>query len=217
VCPIGGFNEAGLHRQLGVDASATVLHSWLLGAIDAEQTSRWEQEPAATRVHPTERLRAAIAEVLPAYMVPSALVVIDRVPLSGNGKVDRRALPLPQEVPSSPRAFTAPRTELEAALVAIWQEVLGVAEVGVHDHFFEIGGDSVMLIRTRMRLTQLLGNPVDIVDLFKYPTIAQLSAYLAEGDTQATRSRARTRQQAERQVDAARRARERGRKESARE
>jgi acyl carrier protein len=217
VCAIGGFNEAGLHAQLGVDASVSVVHSWLLGAIDAEQTRHWEQEPAPPVIAPSERLRAALAQALPAYMVPSALVVLDRIPLTGNGKVDRKALPQPQEAVVHTRSYSAPRNELERTLAAIWQDVLGIEQVGLQDHFFEIGGDSLMLIRTRMRLNQALGQPIDIVDLFKYPTVQQLAAYLTEGDSRMADRRARTQMQAERQLEAARRARGRVRQEAGRD
>jgi len=138
--------------------------------------------------------------------VPSALVVLDRLPLSSNGKVDRKALPAPQEQ-AGPRLAAEPTSELQARILAIWTEVLGLEGLGIHDHFFESGGDSVMLIRTRMRLVQALDRPVDIVDLFKYPTVASLAAFLGAGEQGADARREQTRRQAERQVDAARRAR----------
>ena len=205
VCPIGGFNPAGIAEQLELSAGEEVVHSLLAGAIDVEQTLEWEQEPAPQPV--VERLRSSLSESLPAYMVPSALMVLERIPLTSNGKVDRRALPQPEEGAGPARAYAAPRTDLERSLAEIWREVLGVERVGVDDHFFEIGGDSLMLIRMRMRMANSLQRTIDIVDLFKYPTIEAFAAYLERGDQSAETRRERARQQAGRQVEAARRAR----------
>jgi len=178
VCPIGGFNEAGLAEQLGVDAGATVLHSFLAGAIEPEQRRRWEQEAAPSATPVVERLRAGLAEVLPAYMVPSALVVLDRLPLSSNGKVDRKALPAPQEQ-AGPRLAAEPTSELQVRLLAIWKEVLGLDALGIHDHFFESGGDSLKVVQVQTRLRAQLKAEVSLRELYENPSIAALDAVIA--------------------------------------
>jgi amino acid adenylation domain-containing protein len=178
VCPIGGFNEAGLAGQLGVDATATVLHSFLAGAIEPEQRLRWEQEAAPSATPVVERLRAGLAEVLPAYMVPSALVVLDRLPLSSNGKVDRKALPAPQEQ-AGPRLPAEPTSELQARILAIWTEVLGLEGLGIHDHFFESGGDSLKVVQVQTRLRAQLKAEVSLRELYENPSIAALDAVIA--------------------------------------
>src|SRR5260370_16277048 len=80
-------------------------------------------------------------------MVPSAFVMLDALPLSRNGKLDRRALPTPSFSPATATGYTPPRTGAERTLAAIWAEVLGVERVGIHDNFFELGGDSILSIQ----------------------------------------------------------------------
>ncbi|MEE8304636.1 MAG: phosphopantetheine-binding protein, partial [Candidatus Tectomicrobia bacterium] len=93
-------------------------------------------------------LRQFLDEKLPEYMVPAAFVFLDALPLNANGKVDRKALPEPNEVmPETEDTFVTPRTPVEETLAAIWAEVLGFDLVGVHDNFFEMGGDSILSIR----------------------------------------------------------------------
>ncbi|MCW8128216.1 non-ribosomal peptide synthetase [Microbulbifer halophilus] len=210
VCPIGGFHAPGLSRRLGAEAGTEVVHSWLLGAIDAEMTRRWELEPVP--VPPEERLREALAETLPEYMVPSALVLVERIPLTANGKVDRQALPAPPEAAQRSRS-RPPRTEMESLLASIWREVLDRENVGIDDHFFEIGGDSMRLIRMRMKLNAKLDRRVDLVDLFKHPTIGQLATSLERGADEGDGRRERTRAQAQRQKEAALRSRRRRERE----
>ncbi|MGW5053661.1 non-ribosomal peptide synthase/polyketide synthase [Actinokineospora sp. NPDC004072] len=123
----------------------------------------------------TEELRARLRRSLPDYLVPSAFVWLPALPITANGKVDRRALPAP-ELPTTTR--TAPRTPEEAALAAVWRDVLGVAEVGVADNFFELGGDSILSIQLASR-ARAAGLPVTSKDLFQHQTIADLAANLA--------------------------------------
>ncbi|WP_409261972.1 AMP-binding enzyme, partial [Pseudomonas putida] len=86
-----------------------------------------------------EAIKSHLAAVLPDYMVPSQWVLLERMPLSPNGKLDRKALPKP-ELGQSRREYLAPQSELEQRLAAIWQEVLKVEQVGLNDNFFELGG-----------------------------------------------------------------------------
>ncbi|HLL83070.1 MAG TPA: amino acid adenylation domain-containing protein, partial [Longimicrobium sp.] len=101
-----------------------------------------------------DALREHLRERLPAYMVPSAFVTLERLPLTPNGKVDRRALPAPEYAGSA--VHTAPRDETEQRIARVWAEVLGVEEVGVEDNFFDLGGDSLLLMRVYTRLGDTL-------------------------------------------------------------
>ncbi|KFE71961.1 hybrid non-ribosomal peptide synthetase/type I polyketide synthase [Hyalangium minutum] len=133
-------------------------------------------------------LRAHLAERLPRYMQPSALVRIEELPLTLTGKIDRRALPAPSTSrPGAEQGFVAPRSELEQALGAIWQEVLGLERVGVDDPFFELGGHSLLLAQVRARIRERLERDVGMVTLFQYPTIRQLAAHLSPGESPAQR------------------------------
>jgi aryl carrier-like protein len=111
-------------------------------------------------------------------MVPSALVSLDALPLTPNGKVDHRALPAPEDARPATAPVVAPRSELEERLAALWEEVLDVRPVGVHDNFFDLGGHSLLLMRVHERIRDALGMQVSIVDLFARPTIGDLAAFL---------------------------------------
>ncbi|WP_275670170.1 condensation domain-containing protein, partial [Streptomyces sp. L-9-10] len=119
-------------------------------------------------------VRAQVAGTLPEYMVPSAFVVLDELPLTVNGKVDRRALPAPEF--DAAAEYVAPRTEAERVLAGIWAEVLGVERVGAHDDFFELGGDSISSLKVVSRLRAALGAGFSPRVLFDHPTVAGLAA-----------------------------------------
>jgi acyl-CoA synthetase (AMP-forming)/AMP-acid ligase II len=121
-------------------------------------------------------LRRYLSERVPDYMIPSAFVVLDRLPLTPNGKVDRRALPSPNlGRPELEEAYVAPRTPVEDALSRIWQEVLGLSQVGVHDDFFGLGGHSLLAARVLSGVRSRLGVDLPVRELFEAPTIAGLA------------------------------------------
>ncbi len=124
------------------------------------------------------RLRAYAGQVLPDYMVPSAFLVLDRLPLSGNGKLDRNALPKPSFDPVR-TGYLPPRTPAEETLAAVWSTVLGIDLVGVQDNFFELGGDSILSIQVVSRARQA-GLALLPRDVFRCPTVAALAATAAE-------------------------------------
>ncbi|MBV9774031.1 MAG: amino acid adenylation domain-containing protein, partial [Gemmatimonadetes bacterium] len=121
-------------------------------------------------------LRAHLAERLPEYMVPSAFVTLDALPLTSNGKVDRRALPAPDAAPLT--EYVAPRTPTEERLAEIWAEVLGVERVGVHDHFFELGGHSLMATRVVARVREAPGVELPLRVVFEHPTLAGMAEWI---------------------------------------
>ncbi|HEV2705718.1 MAG TPA: amino acid adenylation domain-containing protein [Pyrinomonadaceae bacterium] len=129
----------------------------------------------------TEELRDYLKSRLPEYMIPTAFVMLDALPLTPNGKLDRQALPPPDDMRwGLSEEYVAPRTKLERALAGVWQEILGVERVGLHDNFFDLGGDSLRAALLINRLTEWLGDFVYVVALFEAPTVAALSAYLTE-------------------------------------
>ncbi|HEX2095189.1 MAG TPA: amino acid adenylation domain-containing protein, partial [Longimicrobiaceae bacterium] len=133
--------------------------------------------PAGESAPPAGELREHLAAALPAYMVPPTFVVLPALPLTRNGKVDRRALPAPDPGrPSEGPAYQAPRTAAEEALARIWAEVLGLERAGVDDNFFELGGDSILSIQvvSRARGAGLRLTPRQI---FEYPTVAALARH----------------------------------------
>lgn len=130
---------------------------------------------------PDTDLRAHLGRRLPAHMVPKVYVTLDAFPLSANGKVDRKALPAPD---AAPRAVVEPRTELEAAILDAWRDVLGLTTIGVDDDFFDVGGYSQLAVRLTLELRARLGVEIPIRALFDTPTVAALAARL-EGDVAA--------------------------------
>ena len=118
-------------------------------------------------------LRGFLRARLPEPMVPSAFVVLDEFPVTPSGKLDRRALPVP-ETHGTP-VSAAPMTPREVALADLWAEILGLDRVGVDDDFFALGGDSIRLLRLCARAREL-GIPLTPRDLFEHPTIAGLAA-----------------------------------------
>ncbi|MEG0246359.1 MAG: thioesterase domain-containing protein, partial [Pseudomonas sp.] len=126
------------------------------------------------------QLREALRAELPDYMVPAQLVLLTAMPLTPNGKIDRKALPAPQL--DGQRARLAPRNGIERVLVQIWQDVLGVEALGIDDNFFELGGDSLRVLKMLSKVRSHADLPIELKlrDVMAKPTIAELSGYSAD-------------------------------------
>jgi surfactin family lipopeptide synthetase A len=130
-------------------------------------------------------IRSFLRERLPEYMIPSDFVMVDALPLTPAGKVDRRALPLPDRTrPDLDSTFVAPRTETESLIAKIWSQILGVEQVGVYDNFFDLGGHSLMATQILSRLRNTANVEIPLRAMYEAPTVA----YLAEAVDAATRS-----------------------------
>lgn len=128
-------------------------------------------------------MRTYVAAHLPEYMVPSIVVFMESFPLNHNGKIDRNALPSPQAArPDLAVEHVPPKEGFEQVLAKSWREVLGIERIGSNDNFFELGGTSLSMAKVHARLREALSLQVTMVDLFQYPTIAALGAYLQRGD-----------------------------------
>jgi amino acid adenylation domain-containing protein/non-ribosomal peptide synthase protein (TIGR01720 family) len=139
---------------------------------------------AHTGVLKASELRRFASDQLPAFMVPSVFVVVEALPVGPTGKVDRKALPVPDAVrPDLEAAFVAPRSEIESVLARIWAEVLGVDRVGVEDNFFELGGDSILASRALARIRHEFRTKAPIRMLFEHPTVGSLANRLIEKDS----------------------------------
>jgi acyl carrier protein len=123
-----------------------------------------------------EELRQLLKAKLPEYMVPASFVTLQEVPLTPNGKLDRKALPVPDGHLASTRAYVAPRTPTEHALARIWAEVLKLEQVGIHDNFFELGGHSLMAVRMLNGINTSFAIEVPVIRVFRSPSIAQLAS-----------------------------------------
>jgi amino acid adenylation domain-containing protein len=137
--------------------------------------------PSGEDAPTVSELRAFLRERLPEAMVPAAFVVLPSLPLNPSGKIDRKALPAPDADSREERAYEAPRDELERRLAAMWSELLGidpVGQVGIHDSFFELGGDSIQGAMFINRLQKELGRIVYVMALFDAPTVERFAEYL---------------------------------------
>lgn len=128
-------------------------------------------------------LRESLRDKLPAYMVPASFTRLDTLPLTPTGKIDRRALPAPRtaNVDTGDAAHVPPRTEAERVIASIWQEVFKAEVLGVHSNFFDLGGNSLTLVRVRSRLRDYFGDEISMVDMFRYPTISALADHVSHG------------------------------------
>ncbi|MBE9003326.1 AMP-binding protein, partial [Nostoc sp. LEGE 12447] len=124
-------------------------------------------------------LRRFLEPKLPNYMIPSAFVTLDILPLTSNGKVDHKALPAVENFrPELAVAYLLPQTEVEQTIADVWQKSLKIEKIGIHDNFFELGGHSLLLITVHSQLREIFKTELSILDLFRYPTISYLADYL---------------------------------------
>ncbi|MCL6588800.1 MAG: amino acid adenylation domain-containing protein [Firmicutes bacterium] len=135
-----------------------------------------------------DELRAHLREKLPEYMIPAAFVQLAAFPTTPNGKIDRRALPLPENIkPQSQGQYIKPSNSMEETVSRIWQEVLKTGPIGVNDNFFDLGGHSLLLGQVQNKLQRILNLKLEMLDLFKYPTISALAKYLEQQTGTSTR------------------------------
>ena len=190
LCMIGALHFDPLRDLLGLAEHDMLLHSLLGGRIDPAapvQQTMVPAGPATSLVLPAtdgaiiSTLRQFLQEKLPQYMVPATFVLLDELPLSANGKVDRVALPSPDSsVADADVIYIAPQTEMEHAIAAIWQTVLQLEKVGLDDNFFDRGGTSIHMVQVHTRLHDLLQRDIPIVEMFNNPTVRSLATYLGQ-------------------------------------
>jgi amino acid adenylation domain-containing protein len=167
--------EAVLHRHPAVrQAIVTAIEE-----RPGDQALAAYVVPSGTREPAPSELRAALAEYLPDYMIPSTFVFLDALPLTPNGKVDRTALPKPEEQRET-GGFVAPRNPVEEALAGIWRETLGIERVGVTDDFFELGGHSLLATQLIMRIRSAFRVQLPLRAIFDAPTVGGLAEAVVE-------------------------------------
>jgi hypothetical protein len=150
-------------------------------AVNAE--GAWQEQvphPRADDASALElpvRLRRFLQERLPPYMLPSSIILLERMPLTAGGKLDR--ITLASRVPSSGRRTASEAlTTLERVIVGVWCEVLNLDDVGATQNFFDLGGDSILIVQVRSHLASILKRELSVLDLFRYPTIGSLAEHL---------------------------------------
>ncbi|MCY1022908.1 non-ribosomal peptide synthetase [Pyxidicoccus sp. MSG2] len=168
----------------------------LLQGTDRHNLYAWREDrpvvpaPASAAVDPREQaplltadaVRAHLKQVLPEFMLPRHVLLMEELPLTLTGKVNRQALPAPESVATQASAsYVEPRNDLERRIAAIFAEVLKVERVGINDHFFDLGGHSLLLVQAHNRITKALGAQFSMLDLFRHPTVASLVTFLDAG------------------------------------
>jgi acyl carrier protein len=131
----------------------------------------------------TSELRAYLSRALPDYMIPSHFVQLEEIPLTPSGKLDRKALPALGKALSTGSKYIPPRNHIEKTIADIWKELLSLDKLGIHDHFFDIGGNSLLMIRLSSRLQEIFKRDLPVVTLFDYPTIDSLAGLLIRDKT----------------------------------
>ncbi|WP_277621751.1 non-ribosomal peptide synthetase [Pseudomonas sp. BIOMIG1BDMA] len=174
----------GLRIELGEIEACLVAHAEVQEAVVLVRNERLIAYCRAPSSLDIQALRAQVQAQLPSYMVPQAYVLLDALPLSPNGKVDRQALPDPDSTSVLVREYEAPVGETEIALARLWCELLEVEQVGRHDHFFELGGHSLLMVNLMGRMREA-GLKADVRTLFNQPTLAALAASVGASEEQA--------------------------------
>ncbi|HCW0169259.1 TPA: non-ribosomal peptide synthase/polyketide synthase [Pseudomonas aeruginosa] len=164
-------------------AAGAQLVAYLVPQAEALASATLEVQAALRN-----ELKALLRDSLPEYMVPAHLLFLERLPLSPNGKVDRKALPAP-DASLLQEAYVAPRSELECQVAAIWQEVLKLQRVGLDDHFFELGGHSLLAINVISRIQLELGMKLTPQLLFQFPTLGLFVSNLEKAGGQVDTSK----------------------------
>jgi amino acid adenylation domain-containing protein len=137
----------------------------------------WQGSLARERV---PQLRNFLKEKLPEYMVPTAFVFLEALPLTHNGKVNRHFLTLPEDSSTHNDLYVEPQTELERIIASTWQTVLGLKKVGTNDNFFDLGGHSLLISQVNTQLREQLQRDISVVEMFQYPTISLLAQHLSK-------------------------------------
>lgn len=169
------------------DAAVTVFES---GSSDKRLVAFATAAPGA-RFDAAE-IRKILGTMLPEFMTPSQVVLLEAMPQTPNGKIDRKALPKPKGQSSAAEGETAVASDTEKQIAKIWCEALGLSEVGVTDNFFDLGGHSLLVVQVQRRLKELFSREIAITDMFRFSTIQSLAEHL-DGDKNETQSAAASR------------------------
>jgi amino acid adenylation domain-containing protein len=168
----------GYRIELGEIEAALLKHSAVKEAVVNAVGETTHKRLVAYLVldslqNPTsDELRSFLSEKLPAYMIPTAFVMLENLPLTANGKVNRQALPIPSAVPELESTVIAPRNPTETILTRLWFEVLGVEKIGIYDNFFDLGGDSILVTQLIAKVREAFNIELPLRDFFETPTIA---------------------------------------------
>ncbi len=139
-------------------------------------------------------LRKFLQDKLPGYMIPSNYIMLEEFPLTPNRKIDRKALPTPDKNRPELDNYVIPKTQIEQEIAQIWQEVLQVEKIGIHDNFFDLGGHSLLMVKVHSKLREKFSRDVSLVEMFRYPTISALVTYFSHTSNEEQQDNSRNEQ-----------------------
>jgi natural product biosynthesis luciferase-like monooxygenase protein len=176
--------EASLEKHPAVRQAAVAVRAAAAPQADGDEPDKrlvaYVVLRAGAAVHAGE-LRDYLKEELPDYMAPAVVMFLEALPLTANGKIDRRSLPNPDgRRPDLTGGYVAPRSQLEQVIVQVWREALKVEKVGVQDNFFDLGGHSLLMAQVHGQLREALQRDLPLVKLLEYPTVSALARYLSQ-------------------------------------
>ncbi|MEM7595863.1 MAG: AMP-binding protein, partial [Cyanobacteria bacterium P01_A01_bin.83] len=182
LCPIGYLELSAIKDLLKLQSSQILLYSFVGGKIDLAQTKQWLSEQRENKSQAIDvQLKHHVKQKLPDYMVPNTFIILDKITLTANGKVDRKMLPLPKIKEAKSEFLTAPRTEIEQTIAKIVQQLLEREAVDVELNFFELGMDSLKLVQLRNKLQTQLEVNISMRQLLSEATnIAELAIAVVE-------------------------------------
>ena len=175
-----GEIEAELSQIEGVGEAVVMMREEGGGKRLVGYVSEERREGEGKRLKADE-LKKRLRERLPEYMTPADVVILEEMPLTANGKIERKALPAPATSrPESDVAYVAPRSGMEHVIADLWREALKLDKVGRSDNFFDLGGHSLLMLELHAKLQETFKTELALVEMFKYPTVASLSEYLGQ-------------------------------------
>lgn len=187
LCPVGGMEFESIRPFFQLDDSHILVHLLFGGWVNGEPTAQAAaaaaaQEPASSGAGDlTDDLRAFLKTKLPEQMLPASYVLLDELPLTSNGKVDRGRLPSPTDVSTSAKEpGLPPRNDAERMVASILGEALQIEQPGIDQNFFDLGGTSVHMVQIMNKVSAAFGREVPIVAIFRNPTVSSLAAYLSQ-------------------------------------
>uniref|UniRef100_A0A486XLT7 Malonyl CoA-acyl carrier protein transacylase n=1 Tax=Rheinheimera sp. BAL341 TaxID=1708203 RepID=A0A486XLT7_9GAMM len=176
LCPVG----EELDSLLPLTENFTFLHNMLGGKIEAQHKESWSVNLSRVKNSKSSEdvLREYLESRMPSYMVPASFTLLKEIPLTINGKVDRKKLPKPDFNNRLISNFQLPQTELEKKMANIWMKLLNIDAVSINDSFFNVGGNSILIMKLHNELSIQVSSNITLPDLFNYPTIQQLVEHL---------------------------------------
>ena len=171
-CRLRGFRVETAEIEMQLRKHPSITDTVVIG-LEKEGTKELAAYLVMKEAIKVNEIKTFLSSLLPVYMIPSFFIQIDRIPLTTNGKLDKKALPAAVQNIESGAEFQKPETEIEAILLQLWQEVLSVENISIYDNFFDIGGNSILLVKLHGKINERFPGVLEITDLFSKSKISE--------------------------------------------